>query len=142
MKKLFIILLLAPFIALSQATRSEVLEQVLIVSEVTENSSLIIKTSNFNKYRNLVDANIIPLEIGIYRFKSKGNNAKLYTVTETYYSYDRNLISKYSNENEQNPSRKDYTTFWLSQVRTVTYGPVLKNSDDIYYTVTTSFNLE
>ena len=70
MKKLFIILLLAPFIALSQATRSEVLEQVSIVSEVTENSSLIIKTSNFNKYRNLVDANIIPLEIGIYRFKS------------------------------------------------------------------------
>ena len=44
--------------------------------------------------------------------------------------------------NEQNPLRQDYQPFWLSQVRTITYGPVMKNSDGYFYTIETTFNLE
>ena len=51
--------------------------------------------------------------------------------------YIENMLS-----NEQNPSRQDYQPFWLSQVRTITYGPVRKNSDGLFYTTETSFNLE
>lgn len=137
---LVLIFILTPFIALSQARRSEVYNTLSKVYEITENSSLIIKTSPNSTQRSLIAKGLMPLEIGVYRFNSEGDHARLYTATETFYSYNRSLISQYSNE--QNQSRQDYETYMFSQVRTVTYGPVFKNPKGLYYTVTTSFNLE
>lgn len=139
-KILLLILILIPFIALSQSRRSEVYNTLSEIYEISENSSLIIKTSPSSTQMSLIDKGLMPFEIGVYRFESEGDHARLYTATETYYSYDRSLISQYSNE--QNQSRQDYVTYLFSQVRTVTYGPVLKNPEGFYYTVVTSFNLE
>ena len=136
----FLIFILLPFTALTQSRRSEVYNTLSEIYEISENSPLIIKTSPSSTQMSLIDKGLMPFEIGVYRFKSEGDHARLYTATETYYSYDRSLISEYSNE--KNPSRQDYVTYLFSQVRTVTYGPVLKNTEGLYYTVVTSFNLE
>tara|TARA_A100001011_G_scaffold340560_1_gene372799 strand:- start:321 stop:743 length:423 start_codon:yes stop_codon:yes gene_type:complete len=140
MKKLLIILFLAPLISTGQSLRYEVYNKISQVFEVVENSALIIKTSNLNTEKSMINKGIVPLTISIYRFKKEGNNAPLYTVADTHYSLNRRVISMRSNE--QNPSRQDYQPFWLSQVRTITYGPVRKNSEGFFYTTETSFNLE
>jgi len=121
-------------------TRNEVIKKISIVYEITENSSLVIKTSNFNKSKKLIQAGISPLEIGTYRFEKEGSNQPLLTVEEIFYHTDRSLISKYSNE--QNLKREDNVTFWLSQIATHTYGDVLQNSEGLYYTKQVWFNLE
>ncbi len=127
-------------ISYSQSKRSEVIEKVSTVYEIIKNTSLVIKTSNYNNDKMLIDNSISPLIIGTYRFKEEGLNALLSTATDVYYSKDRSLVSKYSNE--QNPKRLEYETFWLSQVATHTYGDVFKNKDGIYYTKQVWFNLE
>ncbi|MDA9363324.1 hypothetical protein N9R11_03870 [Polaribacter sp.] len=127
-------------ISYSQSNRSEVIEKVSTVYDITENTSLVIKTANYNNDKLLIENGIFPLIIGTYTFKEVGLNALLSTATEVFYSKDRSLVSKYSNE--QNPKRLEYVTFWLSQVATHTYGDVLKNKDGFYYTKQVWFNLE
>ena len=100
----------------------------------------MIKTSNFNNDKTLIEAGVFPTIIGTYRFEKEGLNALLTTVEEIYYHKDRSLVSQYSNE--QNPKRSDYQTFWLSQVATHTYGDVLKNKNGLYLTKQVWFNLE
>lgn len=124
----------------SQNTRSEVKEKITIVYDIIEDEPLYIKTSNFEKSKDLINAGISPITIVIYRFEKTGNNAPIYLVEETHYHTDRDLISRYSNE--QNPKRKDFESYWLSQIATHTYGDVLKNSDGLYYTTQVYFNLE
>jgi len=133
-------LTLFSLISYSQSKRSEVIEKVSTIYEIIENTSLAIKTSNYNNDKILINNGIFPLIIGTYRFKEEGLNALLSTATDIYYSKDRSLVSKYSNE--QNPKRIEYETFWLSQVSTHTYGDVLKNNDGLYYTKQVWFNLE
>ena len=137
---ILLILVFTPFISFSQSTRSEVYNTLSQIFEITKNSSLVIETSNMKLHGSLISKGLAPLEIGVYRFRDEGSSAKLFTATETYYSPDRDLISMYSSE--QNKKRQDYQPYIFSQVRTVTYGPVLKDSNGLYYTVTTSFNLE
>ena len=140
MKKLLLLLLLVPMFLFGQSLRYEVYNKISRVFEVVENSALIIETSNLNVDKFMINKEIVPLTISVYRFKNEGSNAPLYTVTDTHYSLNRKIISMRSNE--QNPLRQDYQPFWLSQVRTITYGPVMKNSDGYFYTIETSFNLE
>ena len=140
MKKLLVILFLGPLISTGQSLRYEVYNKISQVFEVVENSALIIKTSNSNIDKSMISNGIVPFTISVYRFKNEGSNAPLYTVTDTHYSTNRKTVSMYSNE--QNPLRQDYQPFWLSQVRTITRGPVMKNSDGYFYTIKTSFNLE
>ena len=124
----------------AQSKRSEVIKKINVVYEVIENTSLVIKTSNFNNDKTLIEAGVFPTIIGTYRFEKEGSNALLTTVEEIYYHKDRSLVSQYSNE--QNPKRSDYQTFWLSQVATHTYGDVLKNNNGLYLTKQVWFNLE
>ena len=140
MKKLLLLLLLVPMFLFGQSLRYEVYNKISRVFEVVENSALIIETSNLNVDKFMINKEIVPLTISVYRFKNEGSNAPLYTVTDTHYSTNRKTVSMYSNE--QNPLRQDYQPFWLSQVRTITRGPVMKNSDGYFYTIKTSFNLE
>ena len=142
MKKyiVLIILLNVSLICSAQSKRNEVIEKISIVYEIIENSSLLIKTSNFNQSKELIQAGVSPMIIGSYRFEKEGSNQPLVTVEEIYYHKDRSLVSQYSNE--QNPKRSDYQTFWLSQVATHTYGDVLKNKNGLYLTRQVWFNLE
>ena len=141
MKKLLILTIaVSPFLASAQSLRYEVEKQVSILYDIVESSSLIIKTSNLDKDKELIQAGMRPLIIGVYRFEKEGMNQPLLTVEETYWHKDRSLISKYSNE--KNPKREDYATFWLSQIATFTWGPVLQDNDGIYFTKQTIFNLE
>jgi hypothetical protein len=134
------LLTLSPLLGSAQAPRYEVFKTLSGIYEITENSSLIIRCSNLNTSGSLIKKGLMPLELSTYRFKSEGDNAKLYTSESTYYSYDRSQISMYSNE--KNPTRQDFQTYLFSQVRTVTYGPVLKDAKGFYYTTEVSFNLE
>ena len=129
-----------PIFCSAQSLRHEVKEAVSLIYDVIESSSLIIKTSNYEQSKQLIEAGISPLNIGVYRFQKEGMMQPLLTVEDTFYHYDRALVSKYSNE--QNPKRLDYQTFWLSQIASHTYGPVLQNSEGVYFTTQTYFNLE
>lgn len=140
MKKILYSLFLIPFIGFGQSIRSEVYNTLNQVYDIVENSALIIKTSNSSKEASLIEKGISPLEISIYRFKKEGNNAPLYSVQSTYYSFDRRIISMRSNE--QNPSKKDYQPFWLSQVSSITTGPVIETGDGLFKTEEMRFNLE
>tara|TARA_B100000780_G_scaffold180189_1_gene126352 strand:+ start:1748 stop:2176 length:429 start_codon:yes stop_codon:yes gene_type:complete len=133
-------LIILSLVSSAQSKRSEVREKISIVSEIIENTSLVIKTSNFNNDKTLIEAGIIPMIIGTYMFEKAGSNEPLTTVEEIYYHKDRSLVSKYSNE--QNPKRSDYQPFWLSQVATHIYGDVLKNKNGLYFTKQVWFNLE
>ena len=93
MKKLLLILLFFPLVSFGQSLRYEVYNKVSQVFEVVENSDLIIKTSNLNSDKSMINKGIVPLTISIYRFKKEGNNAPLHTVTDTHYSLNRKLIS-------------------------------------------------
>jgi len=135
-----IILINVSLICSAQSTRNEVIEKISIVSEIIENSDLIIKTSNFNQDKEFIEAGIFPLIISTYGFEKEGSNQPLVTVKDIYYHTDKLLVSKFSNE--QNPKRQDYETFWLSQIATHTYGDVLQNSEGLYYTIQVWFNLE
>ena len=135
-----IILINVSLICSAQSTRNEVIEKISIVSEIIENSDLIIKTSNFNQDKEFIEAGIFPLIISTYGFEKEGSNQPLVTVEDIYYHTDKLLVSKFSNE--QNPKRQDYETFWLSQIATHTYGDVLQNSEGLYYTIQVWFNLE
>tara|TARA_B110000908_G_C9972293_1_gene321698 strand:+ start:108 stop:536 length:429 start_codon:yes stop_codon:yes gene_type:complete len=135
-----IILINVSLICSAQSTRNEVIEKISIVSEIIENSDLIIKTSNFNQDKEFIEAGIFPLIISTYGFEKEGSNQPLVTVEDIYYHTDKLLVSKFSNE--QNPKRQDYETFWLSQIATHTYGDVLQNSEGLYYTKQVWFNLE
>ena len=135
-----IILINVSLICSAQSTRNEVIEKISIVSEIIENSDLIIKTSNFNQDKEFIEAGIFPLIISTYGFEKEGSNQPLVTVKDIYYHTDKLLVSKFSNE--QNPKRQDYETFWLSQIATHTYGDVLQNSEGLYYTKQVWFNLE
>ena len=137
---ILIILINVSLICSAQSTRNEVIEKISIVSEIIENSDLIIKTSNFNQDKEFIEAGIFPLIISTYGFEKEGSNQPLVTVEDIYYHTDKLLVSKFSNE--QNPKRQDYETFWLSQIATHTYGDVLQNSEGLYYTKQVWFNLE
>jgi hypothetical protein len=140
MKKSLFIFLLLPIFCSAQSLRQEVIATVSIVYDVIESSSLIIKTSNYEQSKQLIEAGISPVIIGVYRFKEEGMMQPLLTVEETFFHSDRALVSKYSNE--QNPKRLDYQTFWLSQIASHTYGPVYQDSEGLYFTKQTFFNLE
>lgn len=137
---LLIILTNIHLICLAQNSRVEVIKKISIVYDITENSSLVIKTSNFNKEKKLIQAGIMPLVLGTYRFEKEGLNQPIKTVEEIFFHTDRSIISMYSNEKE--PKREDYVTFWLSDIATHIYGNVLQNSEGLYYTKQVWFNLE
>lgn len=128
------------FNANSQLSRKEVEAKVSSVFKITDNQPLFFKTSNYELEKDLINASLSPLVISVYRFNEEGENEPIYTVTETYFHTDRDLVKIYSNEQE--PQREDYVTFWLSQVATHTHGEVLQNAEGIYYTTQVWFNLE
>lgn len=123
----------------SQNTRREVRAKVSQVHEIIEDNSQYIKTSNFETEKELIMRGISPICISTYRFESSSEYAKLKVVEEIYFHSDRKLISLYSSE--KNPRRTDYTSYWLSQVATHTYGDVTYH-DGMYYTTQSWFNLE
>ena len=57
-------------ISYSQSNRSEVIEKVSTVYDITENTSLVIKTANYNNDKLLIENGIFPLIIGTYTFKN------------------------------------------------------------------------
>lgn len=141
MKNIFLISLCSfSSICLAQYTRAEVIKKVKLVYDIFESNSLTFKTTNLNREKNLIIAGIVPYTISTYRFEKKGLDQPLVSVTETYWSNARSLISKYSNE--QNTERKDFEEFWLSDVASHIYYDVSENPEGGYNTSQVWFNLE
>ena len=114
--KFFVISLYSFFIISisSQFTRAQIKAQLneesrLGVSKIiTENNEFIRVTNYTDLNKSMIEGSVMPLTFDTYKFEIKNGKEVLNNVESIYQSYQRNIVSNYSNETLESRSWIDY----------------------------------